>query len=86
MVEALDGHMVWHVMLLLVVVKLLAVNITLGSGFSGGIFAPALFLGGMLGGAFGAVLGHVLPGPTIRSAPSPWWAWRPWWGRPPAAR
>ena len=62
MVEALNGHLVWHVMLLLVAVKLLAVNITLGSGFSGGIFAPALFLGGMLGGGFGAVLGKVLPG------------------------
>ncbi|MBE0567410.1 MAG: chloride channel protein [Krumholzibacteria bacterium] len=62
MVEALDGRMVWWVMLLLVAVKLLAVNITLGSGFSGGIFAPALFLGGMLGGGFGAVLGMALPG------------------------
>ncbi len=62
MVEALSGHMVWYLMLLLVAVKLLAVDITLGSGFSGGIFAPALFLGGMLGGGFGAVLGKVLPG------------------------
>ena len=40
----------------LVGLKLLAVNITLGSGFSGGIFAPALFLGGMLGGAFGGFI------------------------------
>jgi CIC family chloride channel protein len=62
MVEALNGHLVWWVMLVLVAVKLLAVNITLGSGFSGGIFAPALFLGGMLGGGFGAVLGKVMPG------------------------
>ncbi|MFN2369958.1 MAG: chloride channel protein [Candidatus Krumholzibacteriia bacterium] len=62
MVEALGGHLAWWLMLVLVVVKLLAVNITLGAGFSGGIFAPALFLGGMLGGGFGAVLGRVLPG------------------------
>ena len=62
MVDALGGRLVWWMMLLLVAVKLLAVNVTLGSGFSGGIFAPALFLGGMLGGGFGAVLGMVMPG------------------------
>ncbi|MCP4574452.1 MAG: CBS domain-containing protein [bacterium] len=62
MVEALDGRLLGWTMLLLVAVKLLAVNITLGSGFSGGIFAPALFLGGMLGGAFGSLVGQVLPG------------------------
>lgn len=62
MVEALDGHMALRLMLLLVVVKLVAVNITLGSGFSGGIFAPALFLGGMLGGAFGAMVETWIPG------------------------
>ncbi len=56
MVSILDGGLDWQLMALLVLVKLLAVNITLGSGFSGGIFAPALFLGGMLGGAFGGVL------------------------------
>ncbi|HPF71173.1 MAG TPA: chloride channel protein [Candidatus Krumholzibacteria bacterium] len=62
MVQALDGHLAWWLMLLLVAVKLLAVDITLGSGFSGGIFAPALFLGGMLGGGFGAVTGMIMPG------------------------
>ena len=39
-----------------------AVNVTLGSGFSGGIFAPALFLGGMLGGTFGALVEMWIPG------------------------
>jgi len=62
MVDALNGRMLWQTMALLVVVKLLAVNLTLGSGFSGGIFAPALFLGGMVGGAFGAGLPEVLGG------------------------
>jgi CIC family chloride channel protein len=64
MVDVLDGHMVWQLMALLVIVKLVAVNLTLGSGFSGGIFAPALFLGGMLGGAFGAVVHLVIPSST----------------------
>jgi len=62
MVEALDGHMVTWLMVLLVVVKLLATNVTLGSGFSGGIFGPSLFLGGMLGGAFGALVELWIPG------------------------
>jgi CIC family chloride channel protein len=62
MVEALDGHMALKMMALLVVVKLVAVNMTLGGGFSGGIFAPALFLGGMLGGAFGALVENFIPG------------------------
>ena len=61
MVQALDGHLAWQLMAALIVVKLVAVNITLGSGFSGGIFAPALFLGGMVGGTFGAVLQMAFP-------------------------
>ncbi len=61
MVDALHGHMALGLMALLVVVKLLAVNLTLGSGFSGGIFAPALYLGGMTGGAFGAALLFLFP-------------------------
>ena len=62
MVGALNGEMLWPLMLGLVAVKLVAVNLTLGSGFSGGIFAPALFLGGMLGGACGGMLDSlVLP-------------------------
>jgi len=61
MVQALNGEMVWTYMLVLVVVKLVAVDLTLGSGFSGGIFAPALFLGGMLGGAFGGAIHPWIP-------------------------
>ena len=62
MVEVLNGDVAWYLLLLLVAVKLAAVNLTLGSGFSGGIFAPALFLGGMLGGAFGTGIEAILPG------------------------
>jgi len=49
-------------LLLLVGAKLLATFLTLGSGASGGIFSPSLFLGATLGGAFGAILQHVFPG------------------------
>jgi CIC family chloride channel protein len=40
-------------MLLIVFGKMLATSITIGSGLSGGMFAPALFIGGMSGGVVG---------------------------------
>jgi CIC family chloride channel protein len=51
-------------LIVLVAAKLLATSITLGSGNSGGIFAPSLFMGAMLGGAFGLVAHNLLPGFT----------------------
>ncbi len=65
--EALNGNLVWQFMVLLVVVKIVAVSITIGSGGSGGIFAPSLFIGAMLGGAAGTVV-HTL-WPTSTAAP-----------------
>lgn len=50
--------------LLLVVVKVLATSITIGSGGSGGIFAPSLLIGASLGGAFGMIVHGALPGLT----------------------
>jgi CIC family chloride channel protein len=50
-----------HFLVLLFFMKLLATALTLGSGGSGGIFSPALFLGATAGGAFGIVLQHILP-------------------------
>ena len=40
----------------LVVCKAIATCLTLGSGASGGVFAPSLFLGAVAGGAFGVAL------------------------------
>ena len=59
--EALNGTIVWQLMLVLVVVKIIAVSITIGSGGSGGIFAPSLFIGAMLGGAVGTVVHSIWP-------------------------
>ena len=42
--------------------KTAATAITLGSGFGGGVFSPALFLGAVIGGAFGHVAGEIAPG------------------------
>jgi CIC family chloride channel protein len=60
--EALSGRVALKVMVALCAAKLIATVFSYGSGGAGGIFAPSLFIGGMLGGAFGwldiALLGH----------------------------
>ncbi|MBC18053.1 CBS [Pseudodesulfovibrio profundus] len=61
---ALNNSMELHLLVVLVFVKILASSLTLGSGGSGGVFAPSLFMGAMTGGAFGMVLHALLPGQT----------------------
>lgn len=51
----------------LIFVKLLATSITLGSGASGGIFAPSLFIGAMTGGYFGFCVHELFPLLTANS-------------------
>ncbi len=51
----------WWLMLLLIVLKMLSTSITIGSGGSGGIFAPSLFLGAMAGGFFGSIVHAAFP-------------------------
>jgi CIC family chloride channel protein len=58
---ALMQKMAWWLLLVLVGLKILATSITIGSGGSGGIFAPSLFLGAMAGGFFGAVVHQLFP-------------------------
>jgi CIC family chloride channel protein len=48
-------------LLLLFALKLLAVSLTLGSGASGGVFSPGLFMGATLGGAYGIMLDQLFP-------------------------
>jgi len=62
MSTALAGHYALGLLLLLVVAKILAVSLTIGSGGSGGVFAPSLFIGAMLGEAYGTFLQGVFPG------------------------
>ena len=52
----------------LIFVKIIATSITLGSGGSGGIFAPSLFVGAMTGGFFGWMVNMVFPGITASPA------------------
>jgi CIC family chloride channel protein len=49
-------------LLVLLVGKMVASSLTIGIGGSGGVFAPSLFIGAMLGAAFGQTAGHLLPG------------------------
>ena len=46
---------------LLYVAKLAATSISLGSGASGGIFSPSLYMGATLGGAFGLLVNTIHP-------------------------
>jgi len=62
--QALSGEMVLNLLLALVLVKILAVSITIGSGGSGGILAPSLFIGAMVGGVVGTVVNMLWPGAT----------------------
>ena len=55
-------------LLALFAAKLLATGLTLGSGASGGIFSPSLFLGAALGAAFGQVVNMVFPGAQLEPA------------------
>ncbi len=58
---ALHGNMVWKLAAILLFVKIFATSVTLGSGGSGGIFAPSLFMGAMVGAFFGTVVHNLFP-------------------------
>lgn len=62
---AIRGGFTFDVLLVLVVAKTAATAISLGGGFGGGVFSPALFLGAMLGGLFGLVA--QIPFPDLHS-------------------
>jgi CIC family chloride channel protein len=59
--QALNGQMALKLMALLVVLKLVSVATCYASGNSGGIFGPSLFMGAMLGGAFGGAAHLLMP-------------------------
>lgn len=59
--QVLVGNASFGLLFMLIFLKPLATSFTLGSGNSGGVFAPSLFTGAMLGGAFGYVVQYVFP-------------------------
>ncbi len=61
---ALYGKMALWVMLVIAVAKVIATSLTISSGGSGGVFAPSLVIGAMLGGTFGATAELLFPALT----------------------
>lgn len=61
---AIDGRLAAGALLALLLVKPLAMSLTISSGGSGGVFAPTLFIGGMLGGLLASVA-HLPAAPLV---------------------
>jgi CIC family chloride channel protein len=57
--QAINGEMILSTMAWVAAAKIIATSLTIGSGGSGGVFGPTLFIGGMLGGLIGYG-GHAL--------------------------
>jgi CIC family chloride channel protein len=57
----LVNKLAWWLMAILVICKIVATSVTIGSGGSGGIFAPSLFVGAMAGGFFGSGANYLFP-------------------------
>jgi CIC family chloride channel protein len=62
--QAMHGQFVWQVLVALALLKVLATCLSLSSGVPGGMFAPTLFIGAMVGAAVGAVEHRFFPGLT----------------------
>ncbi len=66
--RAMRDQYVWQLLAVLGVMKIVATTISFVSGTPGGLFAPTLFIGAMVGGAVGG-LGHTLF-PSLAAAPA----------------
>jgi CIC family chloride channel protein len=53
--QAMHGQFTWQILGMLAGLKILATTLSFSSGTPGGMFAPTLFIGAMLGGAVGTV-------------------------------
>lgn len=60
--RAVEGEYLAGFLLLLLAGKIVATSLTIGIGGSGGVFAPSLFIGAMLGAAYGIAVHGLLPG------------------------
>ena len=62
--QAMHNQFTWEVLGILAGLKILATTLSFVSGTPGGMFAPTLFIGAMLGGAVGGVEHHFVPALT----------------------
>ena len=65
--DAIFGHLAIGMTIGLLFTKMLATCLTLGAGGSGGVFAPLLFMGAMLGSTFGQIIHQLFPDITASS-------------------
>lgn len=65
--RALAGELGLVTLIMLIILKIVATSVTIGSGGSGGVFAPSLFIGSVMGGAFGIVIHGLFPAITAAS-------------------
>lgn len=66
MIEVLNGApYALGLLLALGLVKVLATTFCLGGGFVGGMFGPALYIGTMVGGAFGVAVARIAPASVV---------------------
>jgi len=63
--KVLDGNLIGSILIILAIMKLITFSFTVGSGGSGGVFAPGLFIGAMVGGFLGYVLHAPIPAFTL---------------------
>ncbi len=63
--SALQSGLLWKMAFALIFIKVIATSLSLGSGGSGGIFAPSLFLGAVLGSFFGTIVSWIFPSMDI---------------------
>jgi len=59
--EAMNGNLLLEIMLILIFAKIAATSFSIGSGGSGGVFAPSIVIGGMAGGLFGTIIQYLFP-------------------------
>jgi chloride channel protein, CIC family len=62
--QAMHSQYLWQTLALLAFFKIVATTLSFTSGTPGGMFAPALFIGAMMGGAVGGVEHHFFPALT----------------------
>ena len=55
---------------IIVILKIIATSFTIGSGASGGVFGPSIFIGGVLGAAIGLIAQHFYP--EVVTSPVPY--------------
>ncbi len=60
--EVFAGGLSVGLLLSLVLVKIAMTGVTLGCGGSGGVFAPAMFIGAVFGGGFASLVNMLIPG------------------------